>query len=230
VLVCLGVLFALFLPLFPQERRRVRSPCHNNLKQIGLALHNYQNVYKSFPPAFVLGPDGTPWHSWRVLILPFLEQKPLAEEYRFDEPWNGANNSKLLDQRPGVFACRSFDGGPFVPKTDTTYVAVIGPETAWPAATAIGVRDISDGTSTTALVIEVRDAGIPWLAPHDLTFEEASVQPSEEKGRRPSSNHMGGCYVLFADGRVTFINPAETNLDIWNGFLTRAGGEVINDF
>ena len=60
----------------------------NNLKQIGLAFHNYADAYRSFPPAVIYGPDGKPWHSWRVLLLPFLEQQPLYEQYDFSQPWD----------------------------------------------------------------------------------------------------------------------------------------------
>ena len=230
VVGCLGVLFALLSPAFQQTIcDRQRAPCKNNLKQIGLALHNYHQSYNSFPPAVVHGPDGKPWHSWRVLIHPFLEEQSLAEKYRFDEPWNGPNNSKLVDQRPEVFACRGFDGVVNVPKHRTSYVAVVGHETVWPGATSTHLSDISDGTSNTVLVIEVRDAGIPWLAPEDLSMEEASVPPTGDTGRRSSSVHTGGGHVLMGDGTVRFVN---TNIapDIWKGLLTRAGGEEINDF
>ena len=229
------LVFLISLPPNPSNRR-VRSPCKNNLKQIGLALHNYHDTYHSFPPAFVLGPDGKPWHSWRVLLLPFLEEQPLAEKYRFDEPWNGPNNSKLLDQRPEVFACHWFDSGPFVAKTDTTYVAVVGPQTVWPGASSIQVTDVADGMSNTVLVIEVRDAGIPWLAPDDLAFDEANQRPRGTKGRHPSSIHFaegdtdhGGLHVLMGDGTVRFVN-FDIAPEIWKALLTHVGGEEIKDF
>lgn len=84
-----------------------RSGCKCHLIQFGLALHNYHEVHGTFPPAFVLGPDGQKWHSWRVLILPQLEQSPLYDEYRFDEPWDGPNNRKLIAKMPEIFACPS---------------------------------------------------------------------------------------------------------------------------
>lgn len=236
VLGCFGILVAIFNSAPNPERKYRRPPCKNNLKQIGLALHNYHDAYKSFPPAFVLGPDDKPWHSWRVLILPFLEEEPLWKKYRFDEPWNGPNNSKLLKERPEVFACRSFDSGPWVPKTDTTYVAVVGPQTVWTGASSIQVADVADGTSNTVFVIEVRDAGIQWLAPDDLTFEEANQRPRGTKGRHPSSIHFtegdtdhGGLQVLMGDGTVKFVN-FDIAPEIWKALLTRAGGEKVNDF
>lgn len=237
VLGCVGILVAVFNSVPNPERKYPRHPCKNNLKQIGLALHNYHDTYKCFPPAFVVGPDGQRWHSWRALILPFLEEKPeLSKQYRFDEPWNGPNNSKLLDKRPLVFACHWIDNKPHVPKTDTNYVAVVGNETAWLGEESLRVAEIEDGTWSTALVIEVRDAGIPWLAPDDLTFEEASQPPRGVKGRRASSIHIadqvgdqGGLHVLMGDSTVRYVN-FEIAPEIWKAILTRAGGEKISDF
>ena len=227
---CLGVLFAILLPTVQQTIcDRPRAPCKNNLKQIGLALYNYHDTYNCFPPAFVLGPDGKPWHSWRALILPFLDAEELAKKYRFDEPWNGPNNSKLLDQRPDIFACRGFDGVVNVSKRRTSYLAVVGSESAWPGATSIQVNDMTDGPSYTVMVIEVRDAFIPWLAPDDLSFEEAIAPPTDQEGRQPSSVHTGGGHVLMGDATVRFVNT-NLALEMWKGMLTRAGGETITDF
>ena len=229
VLGCLSVWWAVFYPADNPERKFPRHPCKNNLKQIGLAPHNYHDTYKSFPPAFVLGPDGKPWHSWRALILPFLEDESFAKKYRIDEPWNGPNNSKLLNQRPEVFACRERDGVVNVPQGQTSYVAVVSSETVWPGTTSTQVSDFADGTSNTAMVLEVRDAGIPWLAPYDLSFDEASAPPSEHAGRHPSSAHSGGGHVLMGDGTVRFVNT-KLNADVWKALLTRAGGETIADY
>ena len=94
-----------------------------NLKQIYLGMHNFLDIYQAFPPAVVIGPDGRPWHSWRVLILPFLEEQALYEQYRFDEPWDGPNNSKLLDKMPEVYADPVY--GP--PQGQfTSYAAIVG--------------------------------------------------------------------------------------------------------
>ena len=122
-----------------------RSICLSNLKQIAIALHNYHDVYGSFPPAYVADKQGRPMHSWRVLILPYLEYAALYEQYRFDEPWNGPNNIKLVEHVPDVFQCPSNESEG---NTCTNYVAVIGPRTAWPERR----RSVS-GTSPTAPAI-----------------------------------------------------------------------------
>src|SRR5262245_23505539 len=74
----------------------------NNLKQIGLALHAFHDVHQHLPPAFVTGPDNRPWHSWRVLLLPFIDQAALYTRYKFDEPWDGPGNRTLLYEMPAL--------------------------------------------------------------------------------------------------------------------------------
>ena len=105
-----------------------RTATRADLKRIMVAMHQYHDKYDSFPPAFVVGSDGNRWHSWRALILPYLEPK-LSKQYHFDEPWNGPNNSKLLAHAPDVF--RSDCVGP--PENATSYFAVVGKRTLWPA-------------------------------------------------------------------------------------------------
>lgn len=227
VVSCLGLAAYFFLFRTPVRTPSIRTMCKNNLKQIGLALHNYHDSHLCFPPAYVMGPDGKPWHSWRVLILPFLDQPDLAKEYRFDEPWNGPNNSRLLTRCPSVFQCPSAKSTNSA--NTTNYVAVVGSETVWPGSDCVSIGEITDGTSNTVLVVEVRDASIPWLAPDDLSFDDGLVVPSNLSGRRASSPHTGGANVLMGDGTVRFIK-LDINREIWRALLTRAGGEEIPDF
>ena len=103
--------------------------CSNNMKQIVLALQNYHDVYKSFPAAYIPDENGKPKHSWRVLILPFLERWDLYDAYNFDEPWNGPHNRSLLHRTPPALRCPSTTSS----EADTTeYFAVVGPSAAWP--------------------------------------------------------------------------------------------------
>src|SRR5262249_15795660 len=108
------------------RRASLRSRCKNNLKQIGLALHNYSDKYGSLSPAHTDGAHRRHMHSWRVLILPFLDQAPLYNQYRFDEPWDGPNNRKLAGTILEVFNCPSDDhGGTGASSTMTNYVAIV---------------------------------------------------------------------------------------------------------
>lgn len=207
-----------------------RSQCTNNLKQIGLALHYYHDVYGSFPPGYITDDEGRPIHSWRVLILPFLEQQPLYDRYRFDEPWDGPNNIKLVKEMPSVFRCPSEDTED---KACTNYVAVIGPRTAWPGETPVRFSDIADGASNTWLVVEAANSGIAWSEPRDLHVLQMAPQINPPAGQGISSKHPGGAQVLYADGSMHYISeatssPSEVYSEHIRNALTIAGGDPVD--
>src|SRR5262249_28073198 len=157
------------------------------------ALHNYHEKYGSFPPAYIADEKGRPMHSWRMLLLPFLEQQQLFDEYRFDEPWNGPHNSRLADRILAVFNCPSENHEKGRKGTQmTSYVAVLGPETAWPGDKPTKIRDFTDGTSQTLLVVEVANSGIHWMEPRDLHVLQMDHAINSKSGQGISSAHTGG--------------------------------------
>ncbi len=141
-IACVGILFQ---PASGAAREAARTmSCTNNIKLIALALHNYHDVYGSFPPAHVTDEDGVPMHSWRVLILPYIEMQSLYTKYRFDEPWNGPNNIKLLDDMPPCYQCPSSDINRNEASRFTSYVAVVGNDVArntWSSLLTMDDRD-----------------------------------------------------------------------------------------
>jgi hypothetical protein len=134
-----------------------RSQCKNQLKQILLALDNYHDLHGCFPPAYVPGPDGEPWHSWRVLILPWIEQQGLYDQYDFGEPWDGPNNRKLAGNRALPYRCPS-EPNRTSPTTD--YVAVVGTQAAWTGSRPRRLSEFRDGTASTIIVVEIAGSGI----------------------------------------------------------------------
>jgi hypothetical protein len=213
LIVCL--LIALFIPtLSSQHGPGRRSTCSNNLKQIGIALHNYHDVYGAFPPAYVADEHGRPMHSWRVLLLPFLEQQNLYAQYRFDEPWDGPNNRTLAGQMSQIYGCPSDADAPL---GTTSYLAVVGPETMWPGEKAVSLSDIKDGSSNTLIVVESHASGIHWMEPRDLHTLQMPMAVNAKQGQgicscHPSSNG-GIAQFLRADCSVgqftTDAPPAE---------------------
>jgi len=230
LLVWGGILLLLLALLLPNVRS-AREParrmqCSNHLKQIGLALQNYHDVYQSFPPAYMTDADGKPIHSWRVLILPFMEGKPLYGKYSFDEPWDGPNNSQLHDAIIPAYICPSRLANS---KTDTSYVAVIGAQTAWPGEKAVGMEDITDGTSNTIVVVEVANTGKHWMEPHDLDMAQMPMAVNSKSGPGISSAHPNVAMVLFADGHTAPLRT-KTPPDTLRRLLTIADGEPIGEF
>src|ERR1700676_3675353 len=108
VIAIIAVLIALLLPAVQAAREAARrAQCVNNLKQIGLAMHNYHSTYDCFPPAVTADDQGRPLLSWRVLILPYLEEAPLYAQFHLDEPWDSPHNLPLASKMPRVYTCPS---------------------------------------------------------------------------------------------------------------------------
>lgn len=202
-----------------------RMQCGNHLKQIAIALQNYHDVYGSFPPAYIADANGKPMHSWRVLILPFAEQKDLYDAYDFSEPWDGPHNSKLHSQIPPYFRCPSHSGQP---TGETDYLAVVGPGTVWPGSTTTKFTQITDGTACTLLVVEAHGSGIHWMEPRDLHLVQMPLAINPPRGTGISSPHGGtkskGARAAFADGHTQFLPSSLTPAEL-TALLTIAGGE-----
>ena len=169
------------------------------------ALHNYHDDYGCFPPAYVADKNGRPMHSWRVLILPYLDYRAVYERYRFDEPWNGPHNRELVSQAPYMYHCPADK----TPKTDTSYVVVVGPSTMFPGEKCVRIKDIGDGTTLTIMVVEMVNSRINWMEPRDLTFDQAlrGINPDSQLGI--SSHHEDGARLrlptgAFASSGTTF--------------------------
>ncbi len=216
-----------------------RSQCKNNLKQIGLALHNYHDTYNCFPPAVTYGPDGKPWHSWRVLLVPFLEASPFWSQYKLDEPWNGPSNSQL--------ATRFRNGASFIYRCPTdvetgsqnaSYFAVIGENTMWPPRDVASLDDATDPMYDTPFVVEVSHSGVHWMEPRDLQLDAMSFEINASKGvgircRHGTSNFIlsdtrAGAHVMMVDGAVQFLH-AETPPRTVRSMLIRNDGKPMED-
>jgi hypothetical protein len=111
----------------------------------------------------------------------------------------------------------------------TSYVAVIGPETAWPGDQSVSFSHITDGTSVTLLVVEVQNSGIHWMAPRDLHVLQMAPMVNAKVGQGISSVHLGGAHVLSCDGAVRFIIESMPASQL-QALLTRGAGDNVGDF
>lgn len=228
------LLIALLIPsnMGPREAAP-RSQCRNNLKVIGLALHNYHEDYGSFPPAYVADDNGRPMHSWRVLILPYLDQAGLYNQYRFDEPWNGPHNSQFLEKRIYYYQC-PVEAKKHVRESRearmTSYVAVVGPRTAFPGSESVSLKDISDGTSSVIAIVEVANSGIHWMEPRDLHVLQMATKVNPSVGQGISSPHKGGgAHALLCDGAVRSLAD-ETAPETIRRLLEINDGEPVDGY
>lgn len=200
-------LAAWFVGMFaePMGRSGARAAtCKNNLKWLGLALHNYHDEWGSFPPAVNLDAEKRPMHSWRVLLLPFVDHAPLYDRYNVDEPWNSSHNAAIAETHIHWYACPSSDYDRGV-----NYVAIIGPQTLWPDNGARRLEEVTDERGSTLALIEVHSEEIPWMEPRDLSIGEAvalleSTTPDSCRHVIPGEfrERAYGRRILMADGSV----------------------------
>jgi prepilin-type processing-associated H-X9-DG protein len=208
--------------LRPARNAAIRAQCDNNLKQIVLALHNYHTKHEKFPPAYSSTKDGKPLLSWRVLILPFLEQQALYEQFHLDEPWDSAHNRTLIAKMPAIFRCPD-EQDALAKDGKTRYLAPRSTDTVLRGAEPVGIRDIDDGTSNTVIALDAGDDhAVEWTKPADWEFDPDPAVQNIFRSHEP-----GGTNMAFADGSVRFIT-AVIPAAILRALLTRAGGEVIS--
>lgn len=202
-----GVLVALLLPAVQAAREAAnRMSCGNNLKQIGLAMHNYHDTYQALPAQAVLDENGRPMHSWRVAILPFIEQGPLFDRYNFDEPWDSPNNRVIGEQPMTIFQCPSSERTKDT--NQTNYFVVYGDETMFGPNRWTKFSDVPDGLSNTIMVVECDSMNVKWSEPVDIPFDQMEFKINPPSGVGVSSDHAGGAQVLIGDGSVRFISDS----------------------
>jgi hypothetical protein len=176
----------------------------NNLKQIGLAMHSYNDAFKRLPPAAISGindPTGKPLLSWRVAILPYIEQDALYREFNLDQPWDHPTNKKLIGRMPQIYMMPGVDAK----EGETHYRVLVGPDTMLEPIKGPGGRlttrfhlgNIPDGTSNTIMVVEAKDPTI-WTRPDDLPYDPKGPLP--KFGVWPD-----GFHVLMGDASVRFV-------------------------
>ena len=197
---------------------RKRAQSVNNLKQIGLAFHNYVSQKNEFiKPVMYGGKTGKVPYSWRVALLPYLEAQELYKAYNFDEPWDGPNNRKLIDKMPVVYG---YPEAGRVSSSKTAYLVFTGPKTLLGNGEKVNFVDVTDGLSNTLLAVEAR-RDIPWTKPEDIPFDPNGPLPE------PGGFVADGFNALFADGSVRFIRKT-VKPQVLKALITRAGGEVIS--
>ena len=195
---------ATMLPAVQSSREAARrAQCTNNLKQIALAMHNYQSANNAFPKPAITDKQGKPLLSWRVAILPYLEQGPLYSKFKLDEPWDSPHNKALLKEMPPSYLCPSRAR---VEPFTTTYQVFTGKGALFENGQDVTIADVTDGTSNTLMVVEAKKE-VPWTKPDDLSFDPAAAPSLFGAG----SSHPGGFNAAMADGSVRFfgnsINP-----------------------
>jgi hypothetical protein len=220
-----GIMVALLLPAIQAAREAARrTESFNNLKNLALAMHNYHDTFKGFPAAYNVDAQGKPLLSWRVHVLPFVEQRALYEQFHLDEPWDSPHNRPLIARMPNVFRAP----GSKAPPGKTNYLGVRGEDTIFTAPKdgakrPVGclIQEITDGTSNTIMIVEAGDeAAVEWTRPAD--YELDPEQPLKGLVKlRP-----GGFLGALADGSVQFV-PATIDAEMLRRLFAKSDGRPV---
>jgi hypothetical protein len=219
------LLITIFFPAVDSVRSVAqRHVCSQNLRLIAEALAAYEDQHGSLPPAYVADDQGTAMHSWRVLLLPYLGERGLYEQYDFSQPWDSEHNKQLITRMPDVYACPADPDAQVL--GESNYMVIVGRGTLFPGAASRSRFQIADSLDTTIAVVETRVQGYPWTQPRDLTSGQMQFVVNGELGNEISSQHAEGAQVVMADGEVRMLTDLIPS-DLVQGMTTIQGGEVI---
>jgi hypothetical protein len=234
------ILVALLIPAVQKGREAAtRAKSMSNLRQISLAMLMYHDTMGRFPPAVVYDRNGKPLYSWRVLLLPYLEENNLYRQFHLDEPWDSPHNKQLLASMPSEYA----DPGSTPPREPyaTHYQLFVGPGAAFESDPRLGLQpfggagiapddlresskptrlvDIRDGTRSTFLIVEAADP-VPWSQPGDIAYDPQGPLP------RLGLLGNGEFNAAMADVSVHHFQRG-TEEKLIRAYITRDGGEVV---
>lgn len=215
LLVCCGGGF--FLYRFGMAQVQVaqqRIVSQNNLKQIGLALHNYLDTHGSFPPAVVTDANGKPLYSGRVLLLPFLEEASVYERFDKTKAWDSAENITLSQTPIAVFQDRANKTGT---ATRSDYVFATGTGTMFDGSKGVKPGQVADGLSNTVMLIGTTSGPANWAAPTDWSIDAGTV---------PASAHPDKLLLLYGDGSIRMMKPQYFGENM-RALTSKGGGENL---
>ena len=219
--VAIGV--ALLLPAVQQAREAARrSQAKNNLKQIGLAMHNYHDTHRVFPPAANVDKKDKTLLSWRVHILPYVDQVALYNQFHLDKPWDSDHNKQFIKQIPGVYVQPTHTD--LAKEGKTVYLVPSGKGLAFEGNEGMQMLKFTDGTSNTIMAVEAhRDAAVIWTKPDDLAVDLKNPL------KNLKSALLGGFHILMCDGSLRFISD-NIDANVLKALFTRGDGEAIGNF
>jgi Protein kinase domain/Protein of unknown function (DUF1559) len=158
----------------------LRTRSRNNLRTIASALQNHHDGFNTYPPPAICDAQGKPLLSWRVQLLPYLQERTLYDAFRLDEPWDSEHNSSLLKYMPETYQAPSYDYGEEV---TTHYQAISGPGTFFDwdrkrfgKLAGPKLKDLRDGANDIVWLVESASP-VPWTKPEDVDYSASGPFP-----------------------------------------------------
>jgi hypothetical protein len=189
------------------------------LREIGLAMMNYESAHKRFPPAATVDDEGKPLLSWRVALLPYLEQAALYDSFKHDEPWDSEHNLKMLEVALPIYGVAGKENN-----GKTRLMVFVGEGAPFEGEKGLAFEEIAkaDGLSNTIMVVEAGpDKAVPWTKPQDLTFDPDN--PLAALGNVPDE----GFVVVFFDGSTHIIHKG-IDAETLRRLIQHRDGQVID--
>lgn len=209
----------LLLPAVQKVREAAaRSQSMNNMRQCGLAMHVYHDAMGQLPPAAICDKNGKPLLSWRVAILPYIEQQNLYERFKLDEPWDSEHNKKLIPLMPKIYLSQS--APPATEPGLTHYRCFDGKDVLFDLNRKARLEAVEDGLSNTIAYFETAEP-IIWTKPDGLTYDEKKPLP------KFAAFSNGGFIAVLGDGSVRLI-PGSTPEKTLRALFTARGGETVD--
>jgi Protein of unknown function (DUF1559) len=214
--VCGGVILLLKFP-WPEPEWPARALASNHLHEIALAIINYSDGNRGMPPPAIYSDDGKPLLSWRVLILPYIQQDNRFRQFRLNEPWDSPHNLKLLDDMPSIYAPTS---SVEAPPHHTFFRVFVGKGAAFEGSQRLRYpEDFLDGTSKAILVVDAAEP-VPWTKPDELAYSPDQPLPK-----------VGGLFrdvflVVMADTSVKTVSKKVSEATL-RAAITRNGRDKL---
>ena len=241
IVTVLAIFFGITYPAVLQVREAAkRTTCMNTMRNIVIAMHNYESAFGHLPVGIESNPDGTLRRSWRTHICPmFMESAP--QYYDPNTSWDSPANAKLYDGTP--VATTDKGGGnprmvvldpcshwlwrcPSDSKIRVNYAVVVGETTAFPIDRSVSFDQITDGLQNTILLVETLSGSSKWTQPLDIRFDDMQFSIENTENGELSSRHPNGVNVTFADGRTFFLQSTISPDDL-KALFTIAGNESV---
>lgn len=219
-LLCGGLFIALLIPSVSSARNTARTmQVSNHLKQIAVAMHAYHAEYNQLPDPVIRDLEGKPLYSWRVALLPYLDEQIKWEQWQQDEPWDSPVNAERGANPPVVFVTPWEKNSGSQTKQNHVFTLRHARGTM-PGNTVVTFGDIPDGLDKTILAVFLPGRGTPWAAPEDIQLDDLILEFQNLSASHPIE-------VLFADGSVEIFREPLDAATI-EAMVTRDGGELAS--
>jgi hypothetical protein len=221
VICFLLVLAVLALPVGDSEgKAHRRSSCGLNIRQLAIALTDYEQAYKSLPPAYTVDANGNRLHSWRTLILPYLDESETYAQIDLSKPWNDPIHDKVRAQFLINYRCPSIEKS-----NRTAYLALVGPNCVFNTEVPTTFAEITDGPAVTIMLVETSSKlEIEWMEPRDISPEDFYKYLMSPKA---AFVHHGGTHIVTADVSPKFVSDG-VDPRILKAMMTKNASDSTN--